>query len=216
MFGRGIDRSKPSILSPQMPDHAWIAFCDDIDAAMESVAKAMKCAMICFGVSVASTLLVILVQIIVVFLLGYFGIVAVVFALPAVTMFISVFSFGNAFLKHSKACGDMNTICKEASDRHPPLTFRVKFDRYYYGYSFRNSTRHQHLTDHYIQVSVDGNEDVENVVPAAQAIVLPSQPTSALGGEATAQQRLKDLECAKHLLSKEEYERKRSDIIASI
>jgi len=215
MFGIGIDRSKPSILSPHMPDHAWIAFCDDIDAAMESTAKAMKCAMICFGVSFASMLLVILVQIIVGFLFGYVGIVAVAFVLPVVTMFIAVFSFGNAFWKHSKACGDMNTICKEASDRHPSLTFRVKFERYYYGYSFSNS-RVRHKTDHYIQVSVDGNEDVENVVPAAQAIVLPSEPTSALEGEATAQQRLKDLESAKHLLSKQEYERKRSDIIASI
>jgi len=216
-FGRGIDRAKPSILNPYMQDHEWEAFCDDIDAAMESVAKAMKCAMIFFGMTFATFCLVFLITFVVGFLLRSF-ITGAFFVLPVVSMFLAIGSILNAAAKSSKALGDMNRICKEASDRHPSLTFRVRYERYHYGYSFRTSGRRhpRTQTDHYIEVSVAE----EAVVPTVQAVVLPTEPISASaveeGTAQTAQERMNDLESVKHLLSDEEYERKRAEIIASI
>jgi hypothetical protein len=223
-FGRGIDRSKPSILNPYMQDREWEAFCDDIDTAIESVAKAMKCAMIFFGIAFASIALVILVS----FVVGFSSSTAI-FVVPA-SMVIAVCSVINAAAKSSKALGDMNRICKEASDRHPSLTFRFKFEEYHYGpsaiYSFRSSGRRRPRTqtDHYIEVSLDEETVVPTAVPTAvptvEAIVLPSEPISASASEGgtaqTAQDRMNALESVKHLLSEEEYERKRAEIIASI
>jgi hypothetical protein len=65
-------------------------------------------------------------------------------------------------------------------------------------------------------------EDAENyaVVPTAKAIVLPSAPSAPTAEPPTAastpSERLRYLERVKYLLSKEEYERKRAEIVASI
>jgi hypothetical protein len=60
IISRGIDRSKPSILNHYTQDIEWEAFCDDIetDIAMESVSNLFKCFYFFLGMTIASIVLV--------------------------------------------------------------------------------------------------------------------------------------------------------------
>ena len=189
-YSLSIDRSKPSIVAPYMQDHEWIKFCDDIDAALEPMGKSYRFALICFGATFCLWALI--------FILFGIGAIqnGVVIAVCSSTFVFAACAIIFFSIKQRESRQKMTLICKEVSNRQPSLTFELAIQH------------HSESLTNYIKVFLDE----EAVVPTAQAVVLPSAPSEPIG----AAQRMKDLESRKHLLSEEEYERTRAEILASL
>jgi len=254
----GVDRAKPAILASYIQDREWETFCDDIDAALKPVARALKFIWLAFGVSFLSFIVTGIV-IFSSFGSGFSGghhnggfnfdddffnrgrrtssspmIIITPFVIMGPVMGLVFLSFINVAWKSSKANEEMGRVCKEISDRQPRLSFHVRYERFYYN-NYHNNFGNEHSdshhgssnyrTDQYIEVSVNENPDVEAPAPYAEpelswrpVPVMPTAPyaETAVAVSASTKDRLNDLEKARHLLTAEEYDRKRADILSSI
>lgn len=239
LCGSGVDRSKPALLSSYMQDHEWERFCDGIDAALRPVALGMKVASASVGATFLATVVVGM-KSFTSFSKGFgeppsfdddgFGFKppsfdddgGVSFVVPAAFMGVTMLSFGFAAFKAGQSREEMNRVCREVSARHPRLSFHVRYERIWDGYrSFGSHDRYgrpvddrthgqraNYRTEQYIEVSIDGAATAEAVgyVPSSA----PSAPP------ATLEARLGDLEMARHLLTADEYDKRRADILTPV
>lgn len=132
----------------------------------------------------------------------------------------------------------MRKVCDETSARHPGVSFHVRYESrlwssggygYYddgYGHHHHHNNVHVSTTE-YIEVYVADAATNNNLqVPLVTATVAPSvppktyyDPEAALGSgeqKKTPAERMRELEQMKGLLSDEEYQRKRAEIMSDV
>ena len=122
--------------------------------------------------------------------------------------------------KAQEVLSKMRVVCDEASAQHPTLSFHCKDEIHAYG---RRNGRV--IRTNYVEVSVGGGAVVAPAVVAsavavAADVIVPMQPVQ-VAAAVTAQplsaaERLKNLDDIRSMLSREEYEAKRKEIIGSM
>ena len=230
----GIDRTMPAIMDPYMQDFEWKLFCDEIDAALRPVNMAQQLSLGFFGLTFVTFFIVMIVG----FAsfandFGEFpdtedsdnGSVAVLFVLPAAMIFLGMAFTCFAGYKSSQALTSIQDICKDTSDRQPRLSFHVRYERTYFR-SYSGMGHHDHGVGHhhghvrshttqYIEVSIN-----QNTSPLATHVPVATQNGNggAVGNTTgyTTAERLAELDKVRNILSPEEYENKRAEIIADL
>ena len=192
-----VDRTKPAILENYMSDMAWNKFCDDIDRSMQSISGSGK---IIFGFTIF-TFVVFGAAMALSFsgLLGDSG--TYIFILPALSFpafFVMVFL---TMKRQKQMKAEVQQVLEDTSRTQPQLSFHWREE---YGYSSGGNRRY----NPYIEVSISGGA-VNPYTSQASPFVASSAPKDV----AT---RLQDLEKVKHLLTDQEYEDKRRDILNDV
>jgi hypothetical protein len=137
----------------------------------------------------------------------------------------------------------LRRVCDETSARHPGVSFHVRYESRlwrtsgygggvghhgFHGHHDDHFGHHQHVhvsTTEYIEVYVAGATN--NFLPAATSVLVPSAPPAsydpelALGGggaekKKSAGERMRELDRMKGLLTEEEYQRKRAEIMSDV
>ena len=134
--------------------------------------------------------------------------------------------------KNSISSG-LRKVCDQYSARLPGVSFHVRYESRLWssGYSGYHSDVHVSTTE-YIEVYVAPSDTTTNVVvepPIAQAIPVPvpsaptltDDPEVALGGgrggeKKSAAERMRELDRMKGLLTEDEYQRKRAEIMSDV
>lgn len=123
-------------------------------------------------------------------------------------------------------------VCEDISKQYSALSFHVRFEYMVYGrhggynnYNNNNNIHHGRstITTNYIEVNI-ADAEAQIAVPtfgesATTTTVMPSAPpivTATLAGKKTAADRLRDLDEMRDMLSREEYDRKRKEILDSV
>uniref|UniRef100_A0A7S1BK59 Uncharacterized protein n=1 Tax=Corethron hystrix TaxID=216773 RepID=A0A7S1BK59_9STRA len=231
-----IGRTKPAIIDHYMSGTEWTEFCDDIDEALEPLNRASKYSTIAFFVAFVSAIISMIFFAITIFSKQkdlmpsfdgtsfddnfgsfdddfgpprgiFYG-----FGIIFVTVIISVAFTCNTGYKWQKSSEDIEEICAETSERQPRLSFHVRFERYY---TFHGDEAKSHVNQ-YIEVLINQQgmhtelEPVAPYAPASSPYVVAAIPDD------TVQQRLKELEEVKHLLTEIEYSDKRTEILTDL
>ena len=119
---------------------------------------------------------------------------------------------------------EVEAVCDDISKQYSALSFHVRFEyivyRRYGGYYAGNNHNHHHHrgtsthTTNYIEVNI---ADVESRGDMGIASAPPLVTASLVGGtEKSAAERLSELDNIRGMLSEEEYERKRKEILDSL
>uniref|UniRef100_A0A7S1BJY7 Uncharacterized protein n=1 Tax=Corethron hystrix TaxID=216773 RepID=A0A7S1BJY7_9STRA len=220
-----IGRTKPAIIDHYMSGTEWTEFCDDIDEALEPLNRASKYSAIAFLLTFVSTIISMSVYMITMFSKTFgtsldddFGpprgqnLIFYVIGIIFVTVIISAAFNCNTGYKWQKSSEDIEEICAETSERQPRLSFHVRFERYY---TFHGGDAKSHVNQ-YIEVLINQQgmhtelEPVAPYAPASSPYVVAAIPDD------TVQQRLKELEEVKHLLTEIEYSDKRTEILTDL
>ena len=226
-----IDRTFPGILSGKISDGEWNAFCEQIDKAVEPIGAMTKSMMKNVGILMAASFV-------------GFGITAAIFTMTGdkgfiygpvffvtCVMTLPFYFFAQQARKMQaegmKIEGEVVSILTAETNKRAEVSFHLRKDPYSTG-SGENRTSRVHS---YIECSVgtgtggDASMMEQGLVPTATAVVAP--PTTSIfsslagssagagSGPSTAQ-RLQDLEGIKALISAEEYNAKKKEILDSI
>ena len=191
-----VDRTKPAILENYMSDIAWNKFCDDIDRSMQSfsgngkrLAAFIVFTFIAFGAVVALSFS------------GLFGDSnTLLYVVPAVAFptFIVMVSLTMKRQKRMKA--EIQQVLEDTSRTQPQLSFHWREE-----YGWDGGDRRWNS---YIEVSISGG--------AGNPYTSQASPFVASSAPKDVATRLQDLEKVKHLLSDQEYEDKRRDILNDV
>ena len=226
-----IDRTFPGILSGKISDGEWNAFCEQIDKAVEPIGAMTK--------SMTKNMCILMVASFVVF-----GITGAIFTMdkgiiygPVVLvtcgMILPFYFFAQQGRKvraeGMKIEAEVVSILTAETSKRAEVSFYLRKDPYSTG-SGENRTSRVHS---YIECSVGAGTGTEGgasmmeqgLVPTATAVVAP--PTTSIfsslvgssagaGSGPSAAQRLQDLEGIKALISAEEYNAKKKDILDSV
>ena len=115
----------------------------------------------------------------------------------------------------------LRKVCDDASTMHPDISFHVRYEHYIWG-----SRRDANVsTTNYIEVYVSNNASA--AAPIVQGYVAPSAPAlSAVavvepdidveGGKKTPAERMDDLDQMRGLLTDDEYQAKRAEILSDV
>jgi len=224
-----LSRTQPAALSPHMSGTAWTSFCDQIDIALEPLDKvkhiarvgtfAFLAGFLCFmiipfvglatsdpwsGGSTSPTFLI--------FLLG-----------PLILMIGMMGTQCWAASRGRAAMREVEAVCEDISKQYSALSFHVRFEYIVYGryggynhysnsHNYRSTNTHTRTTN-YIEVNV---ADVESRGDMGIASAPPLVTASVLGTEKSAAERLVELDNIRGMLSDEEYDRKRKEILDSL
>lgn len=231
LSSNGIDRTKPAIMDPYMPDDQWNTFCDDVDNSLRPIKEALKIHSIGFKLTPVIFLIFMIISFVTVFSGGGFSIF-ILFIIPIVFFLATAATSRHLFHSMSKIKTELERICKNTSDKQPFLSFHIRYEmhpRYYmnsYNSSHNGSNYH---TTQYIEVLINDqniNMDPEIVIPEATVVsatnIEPSAPyvddleAAENKKNNTPEERLQTLEQMKHLLTQKEYENKRAEILSEI
>jgi hypothetical protein len=116
-------------------------------------------------------------------------------------------------------CKDgMREVCEEASAMHTGVSFHVRERNEFLGYEYRGGNRVRVKTNCYIEVNVSDTHDLptdqEYNVSAPSALVYPS--AVAIGITKAPEERMRELENMKGILTEDEYQQKRAQILSDI
>ena len=227
----GIDRTMPAIMSPYMNDYQWNEFCDKIDGALRPIKRLAKLTMMGFGASFLISIAV--------FFAFFFSVhksfsdspfdedntgppkIALLFILPVLSIILSACSMFYVSAKAQQVLRDIEQICEATSAAQPQLSFHVRYERSLYrtGHDDYNSR-----TTQYIEVSILQSTVVVPMGsnPIAVGVATPvTTATNTYGGNNnpssnTVAERLAELDKVKNILSQQEYDSKRAEILASL
>ena len=220
MCSSGIDRTMPAVMSPYMSNYQWVGFCDKIDEAMAPINKLGKLTMIGFAVTFAVFALVMIITFTSVST-GFddddnFGSggpnVFVFFALPAAAIVLTGGLSCYTGYKAQQVLLEIEDICKETSAAHPRLSFHVRYD---YHYRRNHNNHHSSSTStQYIEVSICQDTTAMSTAVAAEPVVAGVPLVESTTTNLSPAERLAELEKVRHILSQEEYDNKRAEILA--
>lgn len=228
-----IDRTFPGILSGKISDGEWNAFCEQIDKAVEPIGAMMKSMMkntcilmvavfVVFGITVAITRMT-----------GDKGRIYGPVVFVTCGMILPFYFFAQQARKvraeGMKIEAEVVSILTAETNKRVEVSFHLRKDPYSTG-SGENRTSRVHS---YIECSVGTGTGTEGgasmmeqgLVPTATEVVAPATTSifSSLAGSSagagsgpSAAQRLQDLEGIKALISAEEYNAKKKDILDSV
>lgn len=228
-----LSRTQPAALSQQMSTTAWNSFCDQIDAALEPLDKVKHIARVGTFVFFAGFLCFMVLPFVSfatsdpwsggsssspTFLLFLVGPLILMVGLMGTQCWAA--SRGRAAMREVEA------VCEDISKQYSALSFHVRFQYIVYGryggstyYAGNNHNHHHHRgtsthTTNYIEVNI---ADVESRGDMGIASAPPLVTASLVGGtEKSAAERLSELDNIRGMLSEEEYERKRKEILDSL
>jgi len=223
-----IDRSMPGILHQHMGQSQWINFCDRVDSTLIELGPVRKKVRNALRISGIISL-VLFGTIAGVFASGVvfragsyyvFPILGVLFAI--VPTFIYCRMIAPVMTKVRKTLSDLEIICNEESSKYSNLSFHLRDERFYTG-------RRSSVVINYIEVSIGS---VSSAAGGSNPIGDPSANSSSSGafslfsqmatgaGVSTAgrnvAERLKDLEGIRSLITEEEYNQKKKEILSGI
>mmetsp|Transcript_43919 Transcript_43919/g.92426 ORF Transcript_43919/g.92426 Transcript_43919/m.92426 type:complete len:255 (+) Transcript_43919:190-954(+) len=232
-----VSRSMPAVLSGRMLDSEWKSFCDKMDEALEPASKGKRTMTIGLRSTGAIGILLILSGFITFGMLAtrsvnsfgestspFFGSIIFVSGMAVLSLgSMSFICYGRS--EANKAKNGIRRVCEETSARHRGISFHVRDDVQFLGYS-RNGHANVRNTN-YVEVSVSNNANI--TTPLAQGYASPSAPlypmdmdpeVAVVAASAVAQkspaERLKELDQMKHLLTNYEYEQKRAEILSDV
>jgi len=225
-----LSRTQPAALSHQMSTTAWNSFCDQIDAALEPLDKVKHIARVGTFVFFAGFLCFMVLPFVSfattdpwsggssspTFLLFLIG--------PLILMVGMMGTQCWAASRGRAAMREVETVCEDISKQYSALSFHIRFEyivyRRYGGYYAGNNYNHHHHrgtsthTTNYIEVNI---ADVESRGDMGIASAPPLVTASLVGGtEKSAAERLSELDNIRGMLSEDEYERKRKEILDSL
>jgi hypothetical protein len=144
-------------------------------------------------------------------------------------------------LSRSKISTGLRKVCDETSSRHAGISFHVRYETRFWGYGGGYNDNVHVQTHEYIEVYVsnaartntyNNNNDVIPTVnavsatpPPVQAYVVgvPTAPPKAeviqsatIVAKKSPEERMRELEGMKSLLTEEEYQRKRAEILSDV
>ena len=230
-----VSRVEPAALSQHMSSTAWNSFADQIDAALEPLDKIKHIARVATFVFIAGFLCFMILPFVSfatsdpwsgsstgpTFLLFLIGPLILMGGMVATQCFAA--SRGRAAMREVEA------VCEDISKQYSALSFHVRFEYFVYRrYGGYNSYGNNHTTYHhggtssyttnYIEVNI---ADVEARGVTRGDMGIASAPplitASVVGGaERSAAERLAELDNIRGMLSDEEYDRKRKEILDSL
>jgi hypothetical protein len=208
----GIDRTMPAIMVGRMSEHEWRRFCNQVDQLIVPLNKFRRLLTGggCFWI------------------LASFIICSLLFALFE-SFYVIIFPLviiGGVFVLHcyvpcatAKAFGKVRQVCESTSRNNPEISFHLRNDE----------------TDSYIEVSLRQINVVSTVAsaPISRVNVAPVNdleadyptftsssaqvpPTNESCINMSVEQRMEKLQHIKHMLTTQEYEEKRKEILAEI
>ncbi len=224
-----IDRKFPGILNGRMSEFEWTSFCDNVDRAIAPIGPlktqlsrgAMRGGVLMFAFFAVIAVLVttrVLSDKIHMILPPLFIVFMIV---PTV---LSFRRFKLVAVQLSKIMADLEAVCQAESDKRSDVSFHVRAE------SYQTSSKRS-STINYIECSV-GNAGTGGLSameaglggainpPVATPVVGGSSMFESLSGNVSTQQnaaqRLADLEGIKALITEEEYDTKRKEILDSL
>ena len=225
-----VSRVQPAPLSQHMSSTAWNSFCDQIDKALEPLDKIKHIARIATFVFIAGFLCFMIIPFVSfatsdpwsgsstgpTFLLFLIGPLILMGGMVATQCFAA--SRGRAAMREVEA------VCEDISKQYSALSFHVRFEYFVYRrYGGYNSYGNNHTTYHhggtsthttnFIEVNI---ADVEARGDMGIASAPPLVTASVVGGAERTAERLAELDNIRGMLSDEEYDRKRKEILDSL
>jgi len=212
-----IDRSLPASLEPHISNSEWNRFCDYVDRALkpiESIKKRATCLLL-IGVG-ASFFLFALIAILGgtlfnsdVNLFPMFIVLGILFvAIPA---FMSFCTMKEAEKEMNNVIRDVQRVLSDEGIRRSNISFHWREEVYNAYEGTRNVHNQRRITHYYIECVIASAAVPMGVAVPIQASVVDD---SAVGK--TTKERLQELEDAKTMLTKEEYKKKKSEILAAL
>ena len=224
----GIDPTMPAILRAGGGVHEmeWRAFCDQISTKLEPLNKLQRKFQILIGLFVVAFIAVMITFALVVpksimssdmtSEVGFDGpqyLVLVLFLVPFLLM-MGMIGVGCYVSKNvQETYKSIHEVCVEASKNNPLVSYHFRNDLIVTGYSPATQT-HNTARNVYIEVSI--SDQTLNHSPTSYLTAGYPTVTSHTLGTDTPAERLEKLENMKHLLSIQEYDAKRADILAAV
>mmetsp|Transcript_34717 Transcript_34717/g.75984 ORF Transcript_34717/g.75984 Transcript_34717/m.75984 type:complete len:250 (+) Transcript_34717:92-841(+) len=227
-----ISRVQPAAMANYMSSAAWTSFCDKVDDALKPLDQVRRISRLTFVAFFALFLVFMILPILTIssdpssgmnfpfigFIIG-----------PLLLMAGMIGMQCYAKQKSTNALKGLEAVCEDISKQYSQLSFHVRFDyilygRYgggYHGNQYHRNNGPHTMTTNYIEVSV-ADVEAASAVPTYGdgGLGAPSAPplvTASLAGEEkSAAERLRDLDEIRGMLSQEEYDRKRKEILDSV
>lgn len=220
-----VDRMMPGVLSDYMSSYEWNTFCDSIDRALEPM-QAVRTKMMWRNAFVGFMYLIIMITIPVMMMKNPyfiypgepgFIIFCVLFPICIVFSFITAFRYGLS--KIESIVKDLELVIETENAKRSDVKFALK-DNYMVG----ANTSQRRTSFSHIECTIPGLDiPMGNVIPPADNNLfgrLPvfgtNQPISPGVDGKSAAERLADLNQMKPMLTDEEYNQKRNEILASV
>eukprot|EP00562_Extubocellulus_spinifer_P010824 CAMPEP_0178497212 /NCGR_PEP_ID=MMETSP0696-20121128/14559_1 /TAXON_ID=265572 /ORGANISM="Extubocellulus spinifer, Strain CCMP396" /LENGTH=249 /DNA_ID=CAMNT_0020125605 /DNA_START=14 /DNA_END=763 /DNA_ORIENTATION=+ len=227
-----ISRVQPAAMANYMSSAAWTSFCDKVDDALKPLDQVRRISRLTFVAFFALFLVFMILPILTIssdpssgmnfpfigFIIG-----------PLLLMAGMIGMQCYAKQKSTNALKGLEAVCEDISKQYSQLSFHVRFDYILYVVkaaditaisTIVNNGPHT-MTTNYIEVSV-ADVEAASAVPTYGdgGLGAPSAPplvTASLAGEEkSAAERLRDLDEIRGMLSQEEYDRKRKEILDSV
>eukprot|EP00563_Minutocellus_polymorphus_P018020 CAMPEP_0197718488 /NCGR_PEP_ID=MMETSP1434-20131217/2627_1 /TAXON_ID=265543 /ORGANISM="Minutocellus polymorphus, Strain CCMP3303" /LENGTH=250 /DNA_ID=CAMNT_0043303151 /DNA_START=27 /DNA_END=779 /DNA_ORIENTATION=+ len=227
-----LSRTQPAALSSHMSTTAWNSFCDQIDAALQSLDKVKHIARVGTFVFFAGFLCFMVLPFVSMAASdpwsggGSSGPTFLIFLLGPLILMVGMMGTQCwAASRGRAAMREVEAVCEDISKQYSALSFHVRFEYIVYGryggsnYYAGNNHNYHHRggsthTTNYIEVNI---ADVESRGDMGIASAPPLVTASVVRGtEKSAAERLGDLDNIRGMLSEEEYERKRKEILDSL
>jgi len=224
----GIDPTMPAILraSGGVHEMEWRAFCDQVSTKLEPLNKLQRKFQIFIGLFVVAFIAVMITFAIVVpksimssdmtSEVGFGGPQYLVFVLFLVPFLLMMGMIGVRCCVSKitqETFKSIHEVCVEASKKNPLVSYHFRNDLIVTGYSPATQT---HNTSRNVYIEVCIRDQTVNHSPTTYLTAgYPTVASHTLGTNTPAE-RLEKLEKMKHLLSNQEYEAKRSDILAAV
>jgi len=216
-----INRTIPTILDGQLSISSWTLFCEDIDRALQPLTSIKKKFGIVAIIKSFATL-----SLFIFFMLAFipfdynpdrnvFNRRWLLITLIPLGVFLALFFVSNSLTsRYEEMIEEVKKICTKKSNEHSSMTFHLRDDIFTQQARVLVSARGTSRT-HYIEVIVgDGREtNVSNLEAGFNTI--PSVAIESRGQTRVAQ-RLQELDGIRSLITEQEYQQKKQDILSNI
>ena len=231
----------------RMNQFAWNSFCEKMDEALKPIQKAKKVMVVGIGSTMAAALVLIVVGFVSFAVLGSKS-VSSFGSSPSPALGMIPFGIGMLLMiagscgssvyasrKSGEARNEMKKVCEETSAMHPGISFHIRDQMVFMGYSRRNygnnnngyggynsgyDANYSHTN--YIEVYV-----TDGTAPAATTATgvyipptsMPSAPpvvAAVAEGIKSPQERMRELEGMRSMLTEDEYQAKRAEILSDV
>ena len=229
----------------RMNQFAWNSFCEKMDEALKPIQKAKKVMVVGVGSTMAAALVLIIIGFVSFAVLGSKS-VSSFGSGPSPALGMIPFGIGMLLMvagtcgstvyasrKSGEARNEMKKVCEETSAMHPGISFHIRDQMVFMGYSRRNygnndgygynsgyDANYSHTN--YIEVYVtDGTSPAATGVQGYLAPTsIPSAPpvvaAVAEGVVKSPQERMRELEGMRSMLTEDEYQAKRAEILSDV
>ena len=244
-----------AILIGRMNQFAWNSFCEKMDEALSPIQKAKKVMVVGVGSTMALGLLLIIISFV------SFGVLAnksmssmsndpwsdggssslspalgmIPFVIGGVLMVAGTCgSSVYASRKSGEARNAMKKVCEETSAMHPGISFHIRDQMVFMGYSRRNYNNNNgygynsgydanYSHTNYIEVYVTDGTTPAAATTATGVYIPPTSMPSAppvvmaeVEGVKSPQERMRELEGMRPMLTEDEYQAKRAEILSDV